>query len=102
MIRDAAPPRRFRRGAGSRRPRILAAALCVAAAALMLLGGVAYGGATSGPQHVTVQAGDTLWGIASSRYAGDDVQGRVAQVEAANHMSSPRLSPGQILILPAP
>jgi len=50
----------------------------------------------------TVQAGDTLWGIASSRYAGDDVQARVAQVEAANHMSSPRLSPGQILILPAP
>ena len=102
MIRDAAPPRRFRRGSRSRRSRILAAAVGVAAAALMLVGGVAYGGATSGPQHVTVHAGDTLWGIASSRYSGDDVQARVAQVEAANHMSSPRLSPGQILILPAP
>jgi len=67
----------------------------------MLVGGVAYGGASSGPQHVTVHSGDTLWAIASSHYAGDDVQARVAQIEATNHLTSPRLSPGQTLILPA-
>lgn len=79
----------------------MAAALGLTAASLMLVGGVAYGGATSGPQHVTVRTGDTLWAIASSHYTGDDVQARVAQIEAANHLSSPRLNPGQILILPA-
>jgi nucleoid-associated protein YgaU len=102
MFRDAAAPRRFRRSRGSRRSGVLGAALAVAAGGLVLAAGVAYGGATSGPQHVTIHAGDTLWGLASSHYAGDDVQGRIAQIEAVNHLRSPALRPGQTLTLPAP
>ena len=102
MIQDAGPPRRYRRGRASKRPRVLAAALGVAAASLLLAGGVAYGGASSGPQRVTVRAGDTLWGIASSHYPGDDVQSRIAQIESANHLARAELSPGELLNLPAP
>ncbi|MBV8194633.1 MAG: LysM peptidoglycan-binding domain-containing protein [Candidatus Dormibacteraeota bacterium] len=99
---DVSVPNRFHRSRRGRRPRILAAALSVAAVALLLIGGVAYGGASSGPQHVTVHAGDTLWGIAASHYPGGDVQSRVQDIEAANHLTGAAISPGEILTLPAP
>ena len=69
---------------------------------MLLLGGVAYGGASSGPQNVVVHSGDTLWAIAGSHYPGDDLQERVAQIKAANHLHSSALSPGEVLVLPAP
>src|ERR1700732_116905 len=97
MIQDAVPPRSFRRGRHTKRPRVLAAALGVATATLLLARSVVYGGATSGPERVTVHTGDTLWAIASSHYPGDDVQARVVQIEAANHLAGAGLNPGQIL-----
>ena len=71
-------------------------------AAALLIGGVVYGGATSGPQRYMVHAGDTLWGIVQSHYGADDVHSRVSELEAVNHLSSGGLTPGRILILPAP
>jgi len=103
MIQDAIAPHRYsRRGPARRRPRAWAAAAGVAVAGVFLLGGVAYGGASSGPQSVVVHSGDTLWAIAGSHYPGDDLQERVAQIKAANHLHSAALSPGEILVLPAP
>jgi len=68
----------------------------------LVIGGVISGGASSGVERIVVHRGDTLWGIAASRYPGDDVQARVAEIEAGNHLAGAALSPGQILILPAP
>ncbi|MBV9099942.1 MAG: LysM peptidoglycan-binding domain-containing protein [Candidatus Dormibacteraeota bacterium] len=103
LVRDASAPHRCRRYTPARRrPRAWVVAIGVAFTALVGLGGAAYGGATSGPQHVTVHSGDTLWAIAGSHYPGDDVQARVAQLEVVNHLSGAAISPGQVLILPAP
>jgi nucleoid-associated protein YgaU len=103
MIQDAAAPFRHPvRQPAVRRPKTLATALGVAFAGLLLLGGVAYGGASSGVQHVTVHGGDTLWAIAASHYPGDNVQQRIADIEAANHLTGAGLTPGQTLTLPAP
>ncbi|MBV8526837.1 MAG: LysM peptidoglycan-binding domain-containing protein [Candidatus Dormibacteraeota bacterium] len=81
--------------------RLAAGAAGLAAAALFLIGG-AVGGASTPPRHVTVHAGDTLWSIAEATYGDSDVQARVVQLETANHLTSPALSPGEVLILPGP
>lgn len=49
---------------------------------------------------VTVQPGDTLWTIAAEHYPSDDVQRRVADIEQANGLSSPRIDVGETLRLP--
>lgn len=100
-LRDAAGSRRYRRSQRGRRVRLVAGASALAAATLLLIGG-AVGGASTPPRHVTVHAGDTLWSIAEAAYGNSDVQARVMQLEAANHLSSPALNPGAILILPGP
>ncbi len=103
LVRDAGAPHRYHRRAPlGRRPRAWAAAAGVAVSALLLLGGVAYGGSSNGVQHIVVHAGDTIWGITRAHYPGDDIQQRVAEVEAANHLHGGLISPGQILTLPAP
>ena len=103
LVRDAyAPHRHHRQRPARRKPRAWAVAAGVAFTALLAVGGATYGGATSGPQRVTVHSGDTLWAIAGSHYPGDDVQARVAQLEAVNHLSGAGISPGQTLTLPAP
>ena len=98
---DSAAPRRHRRSRTARRTRVAAAASILAAAALLLIGGAA-GGASSPPRHVHVHAGDTLWGIAAATYGPDDVAAHVVAIEAVNHLAGPELSPGEVLILPAP
>jgi nucleoid-associated protein YgaU len=103
MIRVNSPPHAYRRNRrATRRHQRLALALAGAIAGLVLAGSVAYGGSSAGEQRVVVHAGDTLWAIAAGHYAGGDVQARVAEIEAANHLRSAALSPGQILSLPAP
>jgi len=101
VTRDLAGARRYRRSHQGRRVKVAAAAAAVAAAAMLLIGG-AVGGASTPPRHVTVHAGDSLWSIAESAYGSDDVQARVIQLETANHLSSPALSPGEVLLLPGP
>jgi nucleoid-associated protein YgaU len=46
-----------------------------------------------------VQAYDTLWTIAQAHYGGD-VRGAVWRIQSANHLGSPELRPGQMLVLP--
>jgi nucleoid-associated protein YgaU len=46
-----------------------------------------------------VKPHDTLWSIASKHYGGD-VRDEIWQIQAANHLTSSVLSPGERLVLP--
>jgi nucleoid-associated protein YgaU len=74
--------------------------IAVAVAAVLWLA-FARGSNSAGPaQTVTVRAGDTLWSIASRRYAGDPREG-VWKLQQRNHLGDgDTLSPGQRLVLP--
>jgi LysM repeat protein len=50
---------------------------------------------------VVVQPGDTLWTIAAARYPADDTRMRVDEIEQLNNLSSPLISVGETLRLPA-
>jgi LysM repeat protein len=50
-------------------------------------------------QVYVVQPGDTLWSIASARYAGDPREG-VWKLQNRNHLPGTTISPGQRLTLP--
>lgn len=100
-LADAAGARRHRRSLRGRRARLAAGAAALSAAALVLIGGAA-GGASSPPRHVTVHAGDTLWGIAVASYGSSDVAEHVHDIEVASHLAGAELSPGEVLTLPAP
>ena len=50
-------------------------------------------------QVYVVQPGDTLWSIASGRYAGDPREG-VWKLERRNQLAGTTISPGQKLVLP--
>jgi nucleoid-associated protein YgaU len=52
------------------------------------------------PQQYRVQAGDTLWSIATAHYAGDP-RDAVWRIERRNHLGGTALEPGQVLVLPA-
>jgi LysM repeat protein len=63
---------------------------------------LAFAHGSSGAGHrqtVVVRAGDTLWSIASTHYAGDPREG-VWKLEHRNHLQGVTLSPGQRLVLP--
>lgn len=54
----------------------------------------------AGPAQVyVVQSGDTLWSIASTRYAGDPREG-VWKLQRRNRLAGTTISPGQRLVLP--
>ena len=55
--------------------------------------------ATGTPQPYRVQAGDTLWSIASEHYHGDPRQG-VWVIQRENGLAGASLMPGQVLMLP--
>jgi LysM repeat protein len=46
-----------------------------------------------------VEPGDTLWSIATSRYAGDPREG-VWKLQRRNHLLGTTITPGQKLVLP--
>ncbi len=76
------------------------ALVLVAALAVMLaLSRIAQGGEAAAT--VVVQPGDTLWTIAAARYPADDTRMRVDQIEQLNNLSSPVISAGETLRLPA-
>ena len=50
-------------------------------------------------QVYVVQPGDTLWSIASARYAGDPREG-VWKLERRNQLAGTTINPGQKLVLP--
>jgi hypothetical protein len=62
---------------------------------------VALGDGRSVDAIVVVQPGDTLWGIAATRYPADDTRVRVDEIESLNGLHSPEIEVGEILQLPA-
>ena len=73
----------------------------LAAGALALgLSKVALGDTPPVVSTVVVQPGDTLWGIAATRYPGDDVRVRIDEIERLNGLHSPQIGVGEVLQLP--
>ena len=58
---------------------------------------------TEGPATVaiSVQPGDTLWGIASAIDPGADPRALIAEIRELNALTSSGLVPGQVLVVPA-
>ncbi len=50
---------------------------------------------------VTVQPGDTLWGIAAEIDPGADPRALIAQIREVNALTQSGLTPGQVLVVPA-
>jgi hypothetical protein len=74
--------------------------LMLAALALIAWAFVARASQGAGPTvHYTVKPGDTLWSIASSRYAGDP-RDAIYRIERRNHLHDALIAPGQTLLLP--
>lgn len=56
-------------------------------------------GSAGKAQVYVVQPGDTLWSIASARYAGDPREG-IWKLQRRNQLAGTTISPGQKLLLP--
>lgn len=62
---------------------------------------LAVGEAPAASETVTVAPGDTLWGIASTRYPDADVRQKVFEIEQLNGLRDPTIQAGQQLRVPA-
>jgi len=88
----------------TRRARLLV--LLVVAAAVVVLGpwraiaSAPEGAAPQGWTTVVVQPGDTLWTLAETVDTSGDPRGVVADIKAANQLSSSAIQPGQVLSIP--
>jgi LysM repeat protein len=79
---------------------VFAKAIILAVAALLVWSVAARPSGAHGPKQVyRVKPYDTLWSIASKHYGGD-VRDEIWQIQAANHLTSSVLSPGERLVLP--
>jgi len=81
-------------------------AILVLAALIVVLPGswrAVAGADVQGPSTVavTVQAGDTLWGIASEVDPGADPRALIAEIREINGLTQAGLVPGQVLVVPA-
>jgi LysM repeat protein len=56
-------------------------------------------GASGKTRGYRVQPGDTLWSIATERYAGDPREG-VWKIQERNHLTGTTILPGRVLVLP--
>ena len=96
-----APPLRL-----TRRGRRVVAGLSIGAGlGIAVLAGAADSGdpgalRLAGDSSVVVQAGDTLWSIASEAAPGEDTRAVVDAIMAVNDLSGVGLVPGQVLQLP--
>jgi LysM repeat protein len=54
----------------------------------------------AGESSVVVQAGDTLWSIASSLNTDEDVRAVIDEIQRLNDLDGVDLVPGQVLQLP--
>jgi LysM repeat protein len=103
VIQDSLGPNRFsRRSDRLGRPTRLALIVATAATGLVVVGGVAYAGASTTTTKIVVHSGDTLWGIAAAHYPGTDIEQSINEIETANHLSGAAIRPGETLTLPAP
>jgi nucleoid-associated protein YgaU len=79
----------------------LARMLLVAVAAVVLWALFAGETGAGGPERqYRVQAGDTLWSIASRTFPGDPREG-VWELKERNDQASATIVPGQVLVLPS-
>ena len=75
--------------------------LLIAALALIAWAALARASHGAGPeQRYTVKAGDTLWSIASTHYAGDP-RDAIYRIDRRNHLGGSVIVPGERLVLPA-
>jgi LysM repeat protein len=75
--------------------------LLISALALIAWAIVARASHGAGPEvRYTVQPGDTLWGIAASRYPGDP-RDAIYRIDHRNHLGGSVIVPGQRLVLPS-
>jgi hypothetical protein len=106
MYAMTTPLRHTRRARRTRSPwpaRLRNSAVLAGAVLALSLGlaKVAEGGAQGANATVSVQPGDTLWEIASSRYPGSDVRAKIWQIEQMNHLSGEILQPGETIEVPS-
>ena len=73
-----------------------AAAICALA---LFLGFASPSPGAAQPGHYRVEAGDTLWSIASARYSGDTREA-ISRIRSANHLSDSTIHIGERLVLP--
>lgn len=101
MIADLSQPYRRHRRTWDHERR-LAIAVAVALLLVVLLGGLVHASLTApSGDRVTVAPGDTVWSIAAERSGDGDVRQEVDAIMQANHLSSPVIVPGQVLLLPS-
>jgi hypothetical protein len=104
------PPRRSplkltRRGRIVVRLGLVAAVLLAVVAVVLVGGGAAMAGRTSGPlpvQYRVVHAGETLWGIAGEVAPDADPRDTVARIIDLNELSGAQVRPGMRLAVPVP
>jgi nucleoid-associated protein YgaU len=100
MIADLSQPYRRHRRTWDHERR-LAVAIALALVLVVLLGGLVHAGlGGAATDRVTVAPGDTIWSIAASRTDGD-VRQEVDTIMQANHLASPVIVPGQVLVVPS-
>jgi hypothetical protein len=74
--------------------------VALAVSALLVWSVAAHPSGAHGPrQEYRVRPYDTLWTIAAAHYAGDPRAG-IWQIEQANHLASPAIRPGEVILLP--
>jgi hypothetical protein len=62
---------------------------------------LAAGAGATHQRHVVVEAGESLWSVATRVAPTRDPRAVVADLEALNHLSSPTVEPGERLAVPA-
>lgn len=77
-------------------------ALVVVAAVVVAMTQIALGTTRTTYSVVTVRPGQSLWGIVASHYPQSDPRQVVPLVQAANHLRSAVIYPGELLRLPSP
>jgi LysM repeat protein len=87
----------------TRRGRIVVAVLLAALGALVTAGiTVQLASATGEPRVITVQPGQTLWGIASRELPDLPVTDGIVELQLANSLSTSEIHVGQRLVVPTP
>ena len=99
------------RATRSTRPRVhltrlgrLVVALLLAAVAAVVAVAIAsqLAAATGEPRTITVQPGQTLWGIASRELPDLSVTDGIVELQIANSLSTSQIHVGQRLVIPTP
>lgn len=79
--------------------RLVLSGVVLIALLLVALGAARPSSGAAPETRYVVEAGDTLWAIASGRYEGDPREA-IWRIEERNRLASPLLQPGQVLLLP--